>query len=116
MLKKRPVRWANRVARRDRLFVYVGPMWRLLARAATVVAAGLALLPVSDARAAAGSLDPLFGDGGRVFTAIPSDRSWGPKMAITPSGEIVMAGDRDEYGGGFATVWLRPDGSQHELK
>src|SRR3954469_5243662 len=91
-------------------------MWKRPARAAIAVATGLALLPVSDARAAAGSLDPSFGNAGRVFTTTPSDRNWGPKMAITPAGEIVMAGNHDEFGRGFATLWLRSDGSQRALK
>ena len=59
-----------------------------------------------------GSLDPTFGDGGRVLLGF--DRSAGAEsVAITPDGKIVAAGATRAGGqsGQFAVVRLNPNGS-----
>jgi uncharacterized delta-60 repeat protein len=59
-----------------------------------------------------GSLDPSFGEDGKVTTALGA-RSWAGAVALQPDGKILAAGSTVDEAGGyqFAVVRYRADGS-----
>jgi uncharacterized delta-60 repeat protein len=61
-----------------------------LAGLAVAIVAALAISMV--ALAAAGGLDPTFGNGGKVTTYVGSSNSFANAMAVQPDGKIVVAG------------------------
>jgi uncharacterized delta-60 repeat protein len=67
-----------------------------------------AALPLS-AQAAAGDLDPTFGSGGKVTTAIVADYNWANAVAVQGDGKIVAAGFCADSG--FCLARYNGDGS-----
>ena len=63
--------------------------------------------------AAAGSLDPSFGDGGRVVVDFSPNFDRANAVAAQPDGKVVLAGtdDLSSDRAQFALVRLNPDGS-----
>ena len=45
-----------------------------------------------------GSLDPTFGDGGKVVTDLQSHVQWGMAMVIQPDGKLVVSGSKRQLG------------------
>jgi uncharacterized delta-60 repeat protein len=58
-----------------------------------------------------GSVDPSFGDGGIVRTAIGSDGAWARALVIEPDGRVVAAGGTCNHDCAWALVRYEPDGS-----
>lgn len=59
-----------------------------------------------------GSLDPTFGNGGRVTTAVGSNEDVINAIALQPDGKIVVAGSYfNGIGGDFSIARYNPDGS-----
>ena len=70
-----------------------------------VALCGLTLL-LPQAPAAPGSLDPTFGTGGKVFTALSTNSCRAKGIAVQPDGRIVLAGSD----GSFALARYQPGG------
>jgi uncharacterized delta-60 repeat protein len=81
---------------------------RPIARSTGVLVTVLALLGVSTSLAAPGDLDPSFGTGGIVETAIGS-AAMANGVALQPDGKIVLAGM--SYPGGITLARYTPDGA-----
>jgi uncharacterized delta-60 repeat protein len=65
-----------------------------------------------------GSLDPGFGNGGKVKTVLGPNRDIASAVALQPDGKIVAAGYSDRgspFGNGFALARYNPDGSLDSL-
>lgn len=59
-----------------------------------------------------GSIDPSFGDGGKVTTDFKGSFDWAYALALQPDGKIVVGGVSDASGSGdLALVRYNPDGS-----
>lgn len=59
-----------------------------------------------------GSVDPSFGDGGKVTTDFASSFDWAYALALQPDGKIVVGGVTDASGSpDFALARYHPDGS-----
>jgi uncharacterized delta-60 repeat protein len=78
-----------------------------------VVGALVSTVQMNVLEAAVGDLDPAFGNGGKVSTAITGNQgSWVYGVAIQPDGRIVAAGSANNspHGSDFALARYRPDG------
>jgi uncharacterized delta-60 repeat protein len=69
-----------------------------------------AVLLIPSAQATPGALDPTFGAGGKVTTAIGLGAS-GSALALQPDGKLVAAGYSDNGKANFALVRYKPNGS-----
>jgi uncharacterized delta-60 repeat protein len=83
------------IERRPNLFRRAGIKGQVLHRASVISLTLFVLLAgsVASVRAADGSLDPSFGNGGEVITDFTSSTDWLSRMAVQPDGKIVAVGD-----------------------
>ncbi len=88
---------------------------RLMTKFSLMIITLLALLASHSGLAAAGDLDPAFGQGGKVSTDLGQSNDLAYNMALQPDGKIIAVGIRfvgnDAVTGDFAVVRYNSDGS-----
>lgn len=86
---------------------------RLLLFGLIVLALTLTSLPNAVVQAAAGDLDPTFGNGGKLTTAFSNNRDFGYDVAVQADGKIVVVGTADIEASGqqFAVARYNLNGS-----
>jgi uncharacterized delta-60 repeat protein len=84
------------IERRPNLFRRAGLKGQVVLHRASAISLTLFILlagSVASVRAADGSLDPAFGNGGEVITDFTSSTDWLSRIAVQPDGKIVAVGD-----------------------